>query len=67
MEPLLTVIEAAEFLRMSRKTVIAYVERGELEGRLIGGRWRFSPAALRRFFDAAPSQWSLREVREDRG
>ena len=40
-ERLLTLREAAEVLRLNPRTVREYVSRGELEGRIIGGRWRF--------------------------
>lgn len=40
-ECLLTLREAAEVLRLSPRTVREYVQRGEIEGRIIGGRWRF--------------------------
>jgi excisionase family DNA binding protein len=39
-ERLLTIREAAEVLRLQPRTVREYVRRGELEGRIIGGRWR---------------------------
>jgi excisionase family DNA binding protein len=39
---LLTLREAADVLRLSSRTVRDYVQRGEIEGRIIGGRWRFS-------------------------
>jgi len=64
-EPLLTIDEVAEYFGLNRKTIGRYVQRGELEGRLIGRRWRFSPDAVRRFFDNAPSQWDLQERRRD--
>jgi excisionase family DNA binding protein len=37
-ERLLTLKEAAEILRLSTRTVREYVQRGEIEGRIIGGR-----------------------------
>ena len=38
---LLTLREAAEVLRLSTRTVREYILRGEIEGRIIGGPWRF--------------------------
>jgi excisionase family DNA binding protein len=38
---LLTLHEAADVLRLSTRTVREYAQRGEIEGRIIGGRWRF--------------------------
>ena len=57
---LLTLCEAAEILRLSTRTVREYVGRGEIEGRIIGGRWRFRRADLEAFFENAPSEWDFR-------
>jgi excisionase family DNA binding protein len=54
---LLTLREAAEVLRLSTRTLREYVSRGEIEGRIIGGRWRFRRADLDAFFENAPSEW----------
>jgi len=52
---LLTLREAAEVLRLNPRTVRVYVQRGEIEGRLIGGRWRFRrPARSRGFLTCSP-------------
>jgi len=56
---LLTLREAAEVLRLSTRTVREYVRRGEIEGRLIGGRWRFRRADLDAFFANAPHDWDF--------
>lgn len=40
-------------------TLREYVGRGEIEGRIIGGRWRFRRAELDRFFAAAPRAWDF--------
>jgi excisionase family DNA binding protein len=56
---LLTLREAAEVLRLNPRTVRGYVSRGELEGRIIGGRWRFRRADLDAFFENAPSEWDF--------
>ena len=56
---LLTLREAAEVLRLSTRTVREYVTRGELEGRIIGGRWRFRRADLDAFFANAPRNWDF--------
>ena len=63
-EPLLTLDEAAEVLRLHRRTVADYARRGELDGRLIGGRWRFRRAALDAFYDKAP-RWRFAVEPED--
>jgi excisionase family DNA binding protein len=54
---LLTLREAAEVLRLSPRTVREYLKRGEIEGRIIGGRWRLRRADLDAFFENAPRSW----------
>ena len=56
---LLTLREAAEVLRLSTRTLREYVQRGEIEGRIIGGRWRFRRADLDAFFANAPRNWDF--------
>ena len=56
---LLTLREAADVLRLSPRTVREYVQRGEIEGRIIGGRWRFRRADLDAFFENAPAEWNF--------
>jgi excisionase family DNA binding protein len=56
---LLTLREVAEVLRLSTRTVREYVQRGEIEGRIIGGRWRFRRADLDSFFANAPTNWDF--------
>jgi len=51
---LLTLREAVDVLRLSTRTMRDYIQRGEIEGRLIGGRWRFRRADLDAFFANAP-------------
>lgn len=58
-ECLLTLKEAAGVLRLSPRTVREYVRRGELEGRIIGGRWRFRRKDLDRFYENAPRSWDF--------
>jgi excisionase family DNA binding protein len=58
-EKLLTLREAAEVLRLSTRTVREYVQRGEIEGRIIGGRWRFRRADLDAFFANAARSWDF--------
>jgi excisionase family DNA binding protein len=58
-EKLLTLREAAEVLRLSTRTTRDYVQRGEIEGRIIGGRWRFRRAELDSFFANAPRNWDF--------
>ena len=56
---LLTLREAAEVLHLSPRTVREYLKRGEIEGRIIGGRWRFRRADLDAFFENAPRNWDF--------
>jgi excisionase family DNA binding protein len=56
---LLTLREAADVLRLSTRTMRDYVQRGEIEGRIIGGRWRFRRADLDAFFANAPHNWDF--------
>ena len=56
---LLTLRETADVLRLSTRTVREYVQRGEIEGRVIGGRWRFRRADLDAFFANAPRNWDF--------
>lgn len=58
-ERLLTLGEAAEVLHLSTRTVREYVQRGDIEGRIIGGRWRFRRADLDAFFANAPRNWDF--------
>lgn len=58
-EQLLTLREAAKVLHLSTRTVREYVRRGEIEGRIIGGRWRFRRADLDAFFANAPRSWDF--------
>jgi excisionase family DNA binding protein len=43
--------QAAQFLHVSKPTVIAAARRGELPARQVGKQWRFSCRALARMFD----------------
>jgi excisionase family DNA binding protein len=59
LEQILTLTEAADLLRLHPRTVREYVRRGELQGRLLGRRWRFRRKDLDAFFDSARSQWEF--------
>jgi len=56
---LLTLREAAEVLHLNPRTVRAYVQRGEIQGRVIGGRWRFRRTDLDVFYENAPRSWDF--------
>ena len=56
---LLTLREAAEVLRLHPRTVREYVKRGDIQGRIIGGRYRFKRGDLDAFFENAPRTWDF--------
>ncbi len=56
---LLTLREAADVLRLSTRTMREYAQRGKIDGRIIGGRWRFRRADLDAFFANAPHNWDF--------
>ncbi len=62
---LLTLREAAEVLRLHPRTVREYLRRGELEGRLIGRRWRFRRKDLDAFYENATREWDFKGKGED--
>jgi excisionase family DNA binding protein len=64
-ERLLTIGEAAEVLRLHSRTIREYVRRGELEGRVIGRRWRFRRKDLDAFYENAPRAWEWPGKGED--
>jgi excisionase family DNA binding protein len=55
----LTVRELADALGLGPRAVRDYIARGELNGRLIRGRWRFERKDIEEFL-AMPPQWELR-------
>jgi excisionase family DNA binding protein len=61
---LLTLREAAAFLRVHPRTVRTYVRRGLLSGRLIGRQWRFRLKDLDTLFENAPTRWDWGESPE---
>ncbi len=58
---LLTLAEAAAFLRIHPRTVKVYVKRRLLNGRLIGRQWRFRGKDLDALYESAPSSWEPSE------
>ena len=59
-EKLLTLREAAGVLRMNPRTLRAYLRRREIEGRVIGGKYRFRRIDLDRFYEDAPRNWDFK-------
>lgn len=62
---LLTLREAAAYLRVCPRTVREYVRQGLLSGRLIGRQWRFRRKALEDLYEKAPPAWESAGRRED--
>jgi len=56
---LMTVREAAEYLRASPNTVTIWCRAGKLPAIKIGGRWRVSKSAIERHIDLAATQLGL--------
>ena len=63
-DKLLTLREAAGILRMNPRTLRAYLRRREIEGRVIGGKYRFRRIDLDRFFEDAPRTWDFKRKDE---
>ena len=59
-EKLLTLREATDVLRMNPRTLRAYLRRREIEGRVIGGKWRLRRIDLDRFYEDAPCNWDFK-------
>ena len=59
-EKLLTLREAAGILRMNPRTLRAYLRRREIEGRVIGGKYRFRRIDLDRFYEDVPRNWDFK-------
>ena len=58
-ERFLTLREAAEVLRLHPRTVREYLKRGDIQGRIIGGAYRFRRGDLDAFFENAPRTWDF--------
>ena len=52
-EPLLTIDEAADVLRVSRATLYRLIRGGELAPVRVGQRLRFEPSEIRRYLDSS--------------
>ncbi len=51
-EPLLTVNEVAEYLRLNPRTISNKAQQGIIPAKKIGGKWRFTITAIRNFCDS---------------
>lgn len=45
-DPILTIAEVAELLKVAEKTVYSLAQRREIPAFKVGGQWRFSKVAL---------------------
>ena len=63
-EPLLTVDQVAERLKVDAETVRRWLREGQMQGYRLGSRWwRVSEADLRRFLEASKKPAREQEVR----
>ena len=58
MQTALTVDEVSQFLKVTPDTVRQLAAKGELPGRKIGNKWRFSPLAIH--------QWLIGNAKQER-
>jgi excisionase family DNA binding protein len=58
----LTLAEAAVYLRLSEAKVVDLVLLQALPGRCIGGEWRFLKAAIQHWLATAPPSWETRKA-----
>ena len=52
MEKLFTVEDIAKMASMTTRTIRNYLKEGTLEGRKIGGQWRFTEEDIKKFMDS---------------
>ena len=50
-EPVLTIDELAEYLKISKSTLYKLVQEGKVPGQKIGRHWRFSRRAIDRWIE----------------
>lgn len=55
MEQLYTLDQVAELLQVSRRTVLRFIERGELVGVKVGRAWRFTKEDLQDYLETQKS------------
>lgn len=49
-DEVLTVTEVAFIFKLHRRTILTLVATGEMPGKKVGGRWRFSKKVLEKWF-----------------
>jgi excisionase family DNA binding protein len=61
--PLMTVAEAADFLRVGARTVINEIERGNLHAGKVGRQWRIKESDLLAYWRARYMAPNIRRVK----
>ena len=51
LDPILTLDELADYLKLSKSTLYKLVQRGEVPGTKIGKHWRFRKGTIDRWID----------------
>jgi excisionase family DNA binding protein len=60
----LTAEETCEILKISRRTLYRWLDAGEIDGRKLGGQWRFHPDEVARLVPAPkPPRTALQRLR----
>ncbi len=55
-EGLLTVEEAAQYLKLHPRTVSNKAKSGDIPARKVGGHWRFRPEDVREYNEVQPAE-----------
>ena len=58
----LTLAEAAAYLRLPEKDVIAAVSSQGLPGRMVSGEWRFLKTAIQQWLSVSQPTWEMRKA-----
>ncbi|MHB9133657.1 MAG: helix-turn-helix domain-containing protein [Armatimonadota bacterium] len=60
---IMTITEAAAFLRLNPRTLYGLAQRGEIPAQKLGNRWRFSKSAILEWMKAgnAPAETSMED------
>ena len=62
MEPMYTIEQVAEIFKVSPRTILRLIERGELTAFQVGRQWRFKPEWVEEWI-----QRQAKQVKEGRG
>lgn len=49
MQPMLTLSEVCQHLKISRETMLKLLKQAKIAGSKIGGQWRFTPEAVENY------------------